>query len=71
VRGLRRSLVTLRNENAIREMSAISLSEIAMKQAKGKLSLSKDSAVSAIADLRLRILPYTADHAYELSSLPW
>jgi PIN domain nuclease of toxin-antitoxin system len=67
----KKALVALRNENAVRELSAISLSEIAIKQSKGKLSLSKDNVIAAIADLRLRILPYTADHAYELFDLPW
>ena len=67
----KKALVTLRNENAVPELSVISLSEIAIKQSKGKLSIPKDNVIAALADLRLRILPYTADHAYELFDLPW
>jgi len=52
------------------ELSAISLSEIAIKQALGKLDFSADDVRIGIADLKLRVLPYTADHAYQLFSLP-
>ena len=52
------------------EMSAISLSEIAIKQTLGKLNLSMEDARIGIADLKLRILPYTSVHAYHLFGLP-
>jgi len=52
------------------EISAISLSEIAIKQAKGKLNLSKAELLAALDQLRLRVLPYTVDHASELFGLP-
>lgn len=52
------------------EMSAVSLSEIAIKMARGKLRLSGDSARKALEDLDIRILPYTADHAFFLFELP-
>lgn len=67
----KRALAALQDENALREMSAISLSELAIKQAKGKLSFGREDALAGIADLRVRILPYTADHAYELFTLPY
>ncbi len=51
-------------------MSAISLSEIAIKQALGKLDLNENDARVGIADLKLRILPYTANHAFHLFTLP-
>ena len=52
------------------ELSSISLSEIAIKQALGKLDFSADDVRIGIEDLKLRVLPYTADHAYQLFSLP-
>jgi len=51
-------------------LSAISLSEIAIKHSIGKLHLAKQDALAGIADLQLRVLPYTADHAYHLFGLP-
>jgi len=40
------------------------------KQAIGKLRIGKDEVLTGIADLRLRVLPYTADHALHLFDLP-
>lgn len=54
----------------MREISVISLSEIAIKQTAGKLTLSKDDLLQGVADLRLHVLPYTAKHAYGLFDLP-
>jgi PIN domain nuclease of toxin-antitoxin system len=51
-------------------MSSISLSEIAIKSARGKLSFGQDDISSGIAALRLRVLPYTAEHAFRLFDLP-
>jgi PIN domain nuclease of toxin-antitoxin system len=53
-----------------RELSAISLSELAIKHSIGKLDLGREDALAGIADLQLRVLPYTADHAYHLFGLP-
>jgi PIN domain nuclease of toxin-antitoxin system len=52
------------------ELSAIPLSEIAIKAPRGKLRLSAADAHSALEDLDLRILPYTAHHAFDLFDLP-
>lgn len=60
----------LANTRAVREISVISLAEIAIKQARGKLTFQKEDVAQGIADLRVRILPYTADHAYKLFDLP-
>jgi PIN domain nuclease of toxin-antitoxin system len=60
----------LASTRAVREMSVISLAEIAIKQARGKLMFHKEDVAQGIADLRVRILPYTADHAYNLFDLP-
>jgi PIN domain nuclease of toxin-antitoxin system len=66
----RTAMSVLRGETAVREISAISLSEIAIKQARGKLSFHKDDVATGIADLRLRVLPYTEGHALRLFDLP-
>ena len=57
-------------DSTVREISAVSLSEIAIKQARGKLAFSKEALEQGLADLRLRILPYTGRHAYALFDLP-
>jgi PIN domain nuclease of toxin-antitoxin system len=56
---------------AIREISVVSLSGVAIKQSIGKLRIGKDEVLTDIVDLRLRVLPYTADHALHLFDLPW
>jgi len=66
----KRSTTVLENAENVLELSAISLSEIAIKRALGKLRLSADVARQAVADLNIRILPYTADHAFQLFDLP-
>ena len=65
-----KAMRSLQQSQAKLEMSAISLSEIAIKQALGKLDLNENDARIGIADLKLRILPYTAGHALHLFSLP-
>lgn len=57
-------------KKTIREFSAISLSEIAIERSKGKLDLSKDAVITGIADLKVRVISYSAEHAYQLFSLP-
>lgn len=64
------ALSALGDEGTMRELSAVSLSEIAIKQARGKLAFDKQAVGQGIADLRLRILPYTGKHAYALFDLP-
>lgn len=65
-----KAMRTMQGLQARLELSAISLSEIAIKQALGKLDFSADDVRIGIADLKLRVLPYTVDHAYQLFSLP-
>jgi PIN domain nuclease of toxin-antitoxin system len=60
----------MRSGSAVREMSVVSLSEIAIKLSIGKLAFGKEEVIQGIADLQLRLLPYTADHAFRLFSLP-
>lgn len=66
----RRATAALETLDNVLEMSAVSLSEIAIKTARGELRLSGDSVRRALADLDLRILPFTADHAFFLLELP-
>ena len=66
----KRATTALKNPANVLELSAISLAEIAIKAALGKLRLSAAIARQAVQDLDLRILPYTADHASSLFELP-
>lgn len=45
----------------IGEISTVSISEIAIKRALGKLGLGREQVVKSIEKLKARILPYTAD----------
>lgn len=66
----KRASAALRNPGNILELSTISLAEIAIKASVGKLAISDEIARQALADLDLRTLPYTADHALRLFGLP-
>ena len=65
-----RAMRSMQNSQARLEFSSISLSEIAIKQALGKLNFTADDVRLGIGDLKLRVLPYTADHAFQLFSMP-
>jgi len=69
-RFTKRATAILQNTENILELSAISLSEIAIKAARGKLKFSAADTRRALEDLDLRILPYTAHHAFYLFDLP-
>jgi PIN domain nuclease of toxin-antitoxin system len=66
----KRAMAALEREGAVRELSALSLSEIAIKATKGKLDLSKEDVALGLAALQVRLLPYTAEHAFRLFDLP-
>jgi PIN domain nuclease of toxin-antitoxin system len=66
----RRGARALENEETVRELSAVSVSEIAIKQALGKLTLAQGDLIQGVIDLQLRFLPYTAEHALRLFGLP-
>jgi PIN domain nuclease of toxin-antitoxin system len=66
----RRAMSALRSEAAVREISSVSIAEIAIKQTRGKLTFGQDDILAGLADLRVRVLPYTADHALRLFDLP-
>lgn len=50
-------------------MSPISLSEIAIKSRLGKLDLSAERVRAGMVDLKVRSLPFTAEHAYRMFNL--
>jgi PIN domain nuclease of toxin-antitoxin system len=66
----RAAISALRKGTAVREISVVSLTEIAVEQTRGKLTFSPADAMTGVADLRVRILPYTAEHAFRLFDLP-
>jgi PIN domain nuclease of toxin-antitoxin system len=66
----KKAIETLSQDTTIRELSAVSLSELAIKMAVGKLDWRKEEIVSSLSDLRVRVLSYTATHAYQLFDLP-
>jgi PIN domain nuclease of toxin-antitoxin system len=66
----KRATRVLENPENVLELSAVSLSEIAIKTALGKLRISGAVARQAVDDMDIRILPYTADHAFQLFDLP-
>src|SRR5208337_46514 len=66
----RRAASALQNPRNILELSSVSLSEIAIKAALGKLRFSAALARQALRDLDIRILSYTVDHALQLFDLP-
>ena len=66
----RAAMSALRKGTAVREVSVVSLTEIAVKQTRGKLMFGKADAMAGIADLRVRVVPYAAEHAFRLFDLP-
>jgi len=66
----KRAMAILKSPENIRELSSVSLTEIAIKTTLGKLKFSAEIARQAIQDMDIRILPFTADHAYRLFELP-
>lgn len=66
----KRATAVLRNAANVLELSSVSLAEIAIKAALGRLKLSAAIVRQSIRDLDLHILPYTAEHAYRLFDLP-
>jgi PIN domain nuclease of toxin-antitoxin system len=66
----KRAAAALKNAQNVLELSTISLAEIAIKAALGKLKLSAATVRQAVQDLDIRTLPYTAEHAFQLFGLP-
>jgi len=51
-------------------LSAVSISEIAIKQGKGSLDFDWNDVVKGLATLRVEVLPYTDLHAHRMFGLP-
>ena len=66
----KRAAAALENPRNVLELSAISITEIAIKTSLGKLRVTAAMARQAIQDLDIRILPYTGEHALRLFELP-
>src|SRR3954451_10892378 len=66
----KRAYAALRGMDDIREFSAASLTEIAIKNTLGKLKMPAEIVRQAMRDMLVRVLPFTADHAYRLFELP-
>src|SRR5262245_66083732 len=66
----RAAMSALRKSTAVREISVVTLIELAVKQTRSKITFSQRDVTAGAADLQLRILPYTAEHAFRLFELP-
>ena len=66
----KRAMAILAEPETVREISALSISEMAIKQARGKLQFSRADVEQGITDLQIRVLAYTAEHSYKLLGLP-
>jgi PIN domain nuclease of toxin-antitoxin system len=66
----RAAMSALRKATAVREISVVSLTEIAVKQTRGRLTFGNADAMAGVADLRVRVLPYAPQHAFRLFDLP-
>ena len=66
----KRAAAALENTGNVLELSAISITEIAIKTSLGKLKVTAAMARQAVQDLDIRILPYTGEHALRLFELP-
>lgn len=66
----KRAVAALFDPGTICELSTISLSEIAIKFAVGKLDLDREAAREGIMDLQLRVLNWKSDHAFQMFGLP-
>ena len=66
----KRAASALQNPANVLELSTVSLTEIAIKVSAGKLDFTADAAREAIEDLGLRVLPFSAEHAFRLFALP-
>jgi PIN domain nuclease of toxin-antitoxin system len=67
---LKAVMKVLSSEDTLREISPLSLSEIAIKHAKGKLKFPGKYVYAAISELRARVLGYTSTHASRLFDVP-
>ncbi|HKV46771.1 MAG TPA: type II toxin-antitoxin system VapC family toxin [Candidatus Acidoferrales bacterium] len=62
----RHSFSILENDSTVRELSSISVTEIAIKHSAKKLDLDRSAVLDGLRDLRVRVLPYSEQHACRL-----
>jgi PIN domain nuclease of toxin-antitoxin system len=67
----RRAERMIRDARHVLELSALSVSEIAIKNRVGKLNLPERDLEKVLDELKIRVLPYTWDHACKLFGLAW
>ncbi len=60
----------MEDSSADRMFSSVSIVEIGIKSALGKLQITEAELQMAISDLRLRVIPFPAAHAFGLFRLP-
>lgn len=65
-----RAAGVLKDPRNLLELSAICLTEIAIKASLGKLKITAAIARQALQDMDIRILSYTGEHALRLFELP-
>lgn len=65
-----RARVMLANPSNLRELSSVSVVEIAIKVALGKLDLSSSAMEQGLEDMDVRVLPFTAEHAFHMFEVP-
>jgi PIN domain nuclease of toxin-antitoxin system len=65
-----RARKALKEFEAGRVFSTISMTEIAIKTIIGKLAITDEQLLTGITDMRLTVLPYTRGHAMQMFDLP-
>src|ERR1700690_1075016 len=66
----KRAYAALERAGNVREISSISLTEIAIKNTLGKIKMPAEIVRQAMQAMMVRTLPFTAEHAYRLFELP-
>ena len=66
----KRAASVLKDPGNVLELSAVSITEIAIKASLGKLKLTGAMVRQAVQDLEIRILAFTGEHALRLFELP-
>ena len=66
----REARAQLESQDSTLELSAVSVAEIAIKASLGKLRFPGHLVQPTVESLRLRVLPFSAEHAIRLFTLP-
>ena len=65
-----RARALLANPSNLRELSSVSVVEIAIKVALGRLDISLSGVERALEDMDVRVLPFTGEHAFHMFEVP-